>query len=270
MDNSQIRQVKVNSVAYKTICTHAYTSENEEIAGLLAGEVSSDRNWHIKLAIPLARLFKAKDRVEISDNQLIETMQMVQTEGLKMNMPKLRIVGWYHSHPHISVWPSHVDLQTQATYQLMDRDFIGLIVSVFSRTQNSDIPEISELCAFQDDKRAGVYYTVEILEDFNNTINGFNQLNTIPRLLLQEANTDLPISDNSVDKDQYPISQGSQVLNKVDDDFVIREYDALYKMLSKNYVSGCVLLPMRNIYQKWVLSLRDQVENLKLRLEQTN
>ena len=24
-----------------------------------------------------------------------------------------RIVGWYHSHPHITVLPSHVDLQTQ-------------------------------------------------------------------------------------------------------------------------------------------------------------
>ena len=24
-----------------------------------------------------------------------------------------RVVGWYHSHPHITVLPSHVDVQTQ-------------------------------------------------------------------------------------------------------------------------------------------------------------
>lgn len=26
-----------------------------------------------------------------------------------------RVVGWYHSHPHITVLPSHVDVNTQVT-----------------------------------------------------------------------------------------------------------------------------------------------------------
>ena len=26
---------------------------------------------------------------------------------------RTRIVGWYHSHPHITVLPSHVDVRTQ-------------------------------------------------------------------------------------------------------------------------------------------------------------
>jgi BRCA1/BRCA2-containing complex subunit 3 len=25
-----------------------------------------------------------------------------------------RVIGWYHSHPHITVLPSHVDVRTQA------------------------------------------------------------------------------------------------------------------------------------------------------------
>lgn len=48
----------------------------------------------------------------------------------------LRVVGWYHSHPHITVWPSHVDLKTQAQWQLMDTTFIGLIFSCFNDTAN--------------------------------------------------------------------------------------------------------------------------------------
>ena len=24
-----------------------------------------------------------------------------------------RVVGWYHSHPHITVLPSHIDINTQ-------------------------------------------------------------------------------------------------------------------------------------------------------------
>lgn len=43
-----------------------------------------------------------------------------------------QVLGWYHSHPHITVWPSHVDVGTQADYQLMDSNFIGLIFSCFN------------------------------------------------------------------------------------------------------------------------------------------
>lgn len=39
----------------------------------------------------------------------------------------------YHSHPHITVMPSHVDVRTQAMYQTMDEGFIGLIFSVFNQ-----------------------------------------------------------------------------------------------------------------------------------------
>ncbi|MBA0723155.1 hypothetical protein Golax_003764 [Gossypium laxum] len=55
-----------------------------------------------------------------------------------------RVIGWYHSHPHITVLPSHVDflllpsadVRTQAMYQLLDSGFIGLIFSCFSEDTN--------------------------------------------------------------------------------------------------------------------------------------
>jgi len=43
-----------------------------------------------------------------------------------------RVIGWYHSHPHITVLPSHVDVRTQAMFQLLDTGFVGLIFSCFS------------------------------------------------------------------------------------------------------------------------------------------
>lgn len=43
-----------------------------------------------------------------------------------------RVVGWYHSHPHITVLPSHVDVRTQAMYQMLDPGFIGFIISTFN------------------------------------------------------------------------------------------------------------------------------------------
>jgi BRCA1/BRCA2-containing complex subunit 3 len=56
----------------------------------------------------------------------------------RYNQP-LRVIGWYHSHPHITVWPSHVDLRTQASYQLLDRGWIGIIFSVFSEDKTSKV-----------------------------------------------------------------------------------------------------------------------------------
>ncbi|GLU22121.1 hypothetical protein SLE2022_382170 [Rubroshorea leprosula] len=47
-----------------------------------------------------------------------------------------RVIGWYHSHPHITVLPSHVDVRTQSMYQLLDSGFIGLIFSCFSEDTN--------------------------------------------------------------------------------------------------------------------------------------
>lgn len=44
---------------------------------------------------------------------------------------RTRVVGWVHSHPHITVLPSHVDMATQAAYQQLDAGFVGLIMSVF-------------------------------------------------------------------------------------------------------------------------------------------
>lgn len=87
----------------------------------------------------------------------------------------MRVVGWYHSHPHITVWPSHVgknqstplphqfhnfsfhchgklfqlvclrhsfsttDVRTQAMYQMMDQGFVGLIFSCFIEDKNTKV-----------------------------------------------------------------------------------------------------------------------------------
>lgn len=79
----------------------------------------------------LQRSDKRKDRVEISTEQLhsafIKTSELSDTMGEPMY-----VLGWYHSHPHITVQPSHVDLRTQASYQTMDVRFFGIIFSVFN------------------------------------------------------------------------------------------------------------------------------------------
>uniref|UniRef100_A0A8C1CX72 BRCA1/BRCA2-containing complex, subunit 3 n=1 Tax=Cyprinus carpio carpio TaxID=630221 RepID=A0A8C1CX72_CYPCA len=58
----------------------------------------------------------------------------------------MRVVGWYHSHPHITVWPSHVDVRTQAMYQMMDQGFVGLIFSCFIEDKNTKTGRVLYTC----------------------------------------------------------------------------------------------------------------------------
>lgn len=58
-------------------------------------------------SVILRRLDKKPDRVEISEEQLVQATMRAEALAAEVNRP-LRVVGWYHSHPHITVWPSHV------------------------------------------------------------------------------------------------------------------------------------------------------------------
>uniref|UniRef100_A0A8C9NSX6 BRCA1/BRCA2-containing complex subunit 3 n=1 Tax=Serinus canaria TaxID=9135 RepID=A0A8C9NSX6_SERCA len=101
--------------------------------------VDTNRIVHIHSVIILRRSDKRKDRVEISPEQL-------SAASTEMTGRPMRVVGWYHSHPHITVWPSHVDVRTQAMYQMMDQGFVGLIFSCFIEDKNTKTGRILYTC----------------------------------------------------------------------------------------------------------------------------
>ena len=98
-------------------------------------------------SIVLARKDKKKDRVEVGYENLASAStlaeQLTDADG-----KECRVLGWYHSHPHITVLPSHVDVRTQGYYQQLDRGFLGLIFSVFDKGN-------LEICAFQSRGKGG-------------------------------------------------------------------------------------------------------------------
>ncbi|KAF5957130.1 hypothetical protein HYC85_004355 [Camellia sinensis] len=154
--------VKMSEDVWLTCLTHALSTETEEIMGLLLGDIQHSKNGSVTAliwgALPQPRSDRQKDRVETNPEQL--TAASVQAEisflccflcancsfmlksflflrSLNHIMTSAtgrttRVIGWYHSHPHITVLPSHVDVRTQAMYQLLDSGFIGLIFSCFS------------------------------------------------------------------------------------------------------------------------------------------
>ncbi|XP_042395286.1 COP9 signalosome complex subunit 5-like [Zingiber officinale] len=127
--------VKMAEEVWLTCLTHALTTETEEIMGLLLGDIQYSDGGHATALIwgasPQMRSDRRKDRVETNPELLAAAS--AQAERMTLVTGKTtRVIGWYHSHPHITVLPSHVDVRTQAMYQLLDNGFLGLIFSCYS------------------------------------------------------------------------------------------------------------------------------------------
>uniref|UniRef100_A0A224YTE2 BRCA1/BRCA2-containing complex subunit 3 n=1 Tax=Rhipicephalus zambeziensis TaxID=60191 RepID=A0A224YTE2_9ACAR len=138
-------RVNLSADVYMVCLSHALSTEKEEVMGLLIGEIDETKVAHISAVILLRRSDKRKDRVEISPEQLSDASTQAETLAINLRKP-MRVLGWYHSHPHITVWPSHVDVQTQAIYQMMDEGFVGLIFSVFSEDATSKLNQVQITC----------------------------------------------------------------------------------------------------------------------------
>ncbi|CAA2973316.1 lys-63-specific deubiquitinase BRCC36-like [Olea europaea subsp. europaea] len=130
-----LTSVKMSEEVWLTCLTHALSTETEEIMGLLLGDVQHSRNGNVTAlvwgALPQPRSDRRKDRVETNPEQLTAASAHAERVTMATGITT-RVIGWYHSHPHITVLPSHVDVRTQAMYQLLDSGFIGLIFSCFS------------------------------------------------------------------------------------------------------------------------------------------
>ena len=99
------------------------------------------------------------------------------------------MVGWYHSHPNITVPPSHVDLRTQANYQNMGEDFVGLIFSVFNFDKKNAI-DTKEAIAFQTSSDGKCrYVTLAVGRDESGAMmeeTAIQAVTSIPGILQQE------------------------------------------------------------------------------------
>jgi len=148
--------VFITKEVYTSCLHHAMSTEKEEVMGLLLGDIW-DRAALIWAFIVQVRSDKRKDRVEVSPGQLVQAVSRAEELSKKMDKAS-RVIGWYHSHPHITCPPSHVDLRTQFGFQAMDQGFIGLIFSVYDAPRDpadKGYHHRSELRGFQAKEKRG-------------------------------------------------------------------------------------------------------------------
>jgi BRCA1/BRCA2-containing complex subunit 3 len=137
--------VLVTDDVYHTCLHQALSTEREEVLGMLMGRITADRRAILWAASIVPRSDKRPDRVEISPEQLCAVAEEAERIGEAIG-ERTRTIGWYHSHPHITPYPSHVDLATQGMCQMMEKCWVGLIFSVFNADKKTHRNRITLHC----------------------------------------------------------------------------------------------------------------------------
>ncbi|ERE65790.1 lys-63-specific deubiquitinase BRCC36-like protein [Cricetulus griseus] len=185
-----VQAVHLESDAFLVCLNHALSTEKEEVMGLCIGEVSRSANqaeillnstqWSLKRL--LNDDIRSDSKFTYTGTEMrtgaekkkykFWTVMLVNVHKTQGKIPQrlaeltgrpMRVVGWYHSHPHITVWPSHVDVRTQAMYQMMDQGFVGLIFSCFIEDKNTKTGRVLYTC-FQSiqAQKSSEYERIEI------------------------------------------------------------------------------------------------------------
>ncbi|XP_026746765.1 lys-63-specific deubiquitinase BRCC36-like [Trichoplusia ni] len=227
-----LNKVLLSSDVALVCVQHALSTEKEEIMGLLLGEVDSNGSLvSVVSSVILRRLDKKPDRVEISEEQLVQATLRAEELAAEVNRP-LRVVGWYHSHPHITVWPSHVDLATQYMYQRMDASFVGIIFAVFLTDQSTKAPSIQITC-FQSvndgSSQSRREIEMEIINDNNSLLlNNLETLTQLPAILKEEEDE----------------SYTNEVGPNETDDIINRQHNAAVRTIAIGHIVDKMSRPM--------------------------
>jgi BRCA1/BRCA2-containing complex subunit 3 len=144
-NSSNLKRVLITNDVIHSCLSHSLSTETTEIMGVLLGHFEEQEDGTciaiVEKSMSLNRKFKEKDRVEVSAEDLAKAALTAEKMS-ELEEREFRVISWYHSHPHISVYPSHVDVKTQCNFQSLDKAFFGVIFSVFDKGNIS-------LCAFQ-------------------------------------------------------------------------------------------------------------------------
>ena len=257
--------VNITVDAYSSCLNHALLTESEEVMGLLLGNVqySNDDGLIINIfsTICLTRKCKAKDRVEFDEIQISKASEIADMMS-KENKTEVNVVGWYHSHPKITIPPSQVDLNTQYSQQYQG-PFVGLILSCFD-SDNSNTNKI-KLTAFQAKREDSQFYPCyvdiefvaedHVLPDVKyNTANSAITFCNILRNLVQEEEEQYYKESSKIDDDDY-LNRSILFCNRQ----IL--YSKMIQIVSTPYVAG-VCSEIENLK-----NLIDYTRNMNLKLE---
>ena len=255
---TMLSHVEITKTAQFACTAHALTTQTEEVMGLLIGvwikNIVQISHVHI---VKRQNNTRQKDRVEIAPEDVSKAA--IRAEELAKETGKdLKVVGWFHSHPHISILPSHVDAKTQGEYQqYMDERFVGLIFSVFDENVVEMTGSI-KMIAFQAERESERWvYKLLNMNLINNEPGRYDGLRNSLKTIV-ESQQKLVLEEEILHQ-EYLTKANDQLLKQA---YVNNVYEKCLILLIEN---GC--LPLYTILKDKKFMLKDMTERLKFLLE---
>lgn len=139
--------INIASLALIKIIRHAQMGIPMEVMGIMLGKFLDKFNIEINdvFAMPQTGTKVSVEAVDpIFQTKMLD--MLIQIE--KYNI----IVGWYHSHPGFGCWLSGVDINTQKSFEQLNRRSVALVVDPVQSTKGNMIIEIFRLRRLAEQK----------------------------------------------------------------------------------------------------------------------
>jgi len=132
--------VNVSPLALTKMLRHTRAGVPIEVMGLLVGQFVDD--YSINVVDVFAMPTKG---TEISVEAVDTTYQTRMLEMLKVASRTENIVGWYHSHPGMDCWLSHVDMNTQESFEALHPRAIAIVLDPIKSVRGKVVIEAFRL-----------------------------------------------------------------------------------------------------------------------------
>ncbi|CAK83986.1 unnamed protein product (macronuclear) [Paramecium tetraurelia] len=117
-------QVTISALALIKMLKHARAGIPFEVMGLLLGDIVDD--YHIRVydvfSMPqtASECFRGICGAQFFNKKMVELLNLT---GRMENC-----IGWYHSHPSYGCWLSSVDINTQQSYEQLNKKSIAVVI----------------------------------------------------------------------------------------------------------------------------------------------
>lgn len=115
--------LRISSLALLKMLKHARSGVPMEVMGLMLGHFVDDYTIHVVdvFAMPQTGTGVTVEAVD----PVYQTNMMA---ALKVTGRGEHVVGWYHSHPGFGCWLSSVDVQTQQSFEQLNKRAVAVVV----------------------------------------------------------------------------------------------------------------------------------------------
>lgn len=121
IDNSET--VYISSLALLKMLKHGRAGVPMEVMGLMLGEFVDDFTIHVHDVFAMPQSGTGVSVEAVDDVFQTKMMDMLRQTGRDQ-----MVVGWYHSHPGFGCWLSSVDVNTQQSFEQLNKRAVAVVI----------------------------------------------------------------------------------------------------------------------------------------------